>query len=224
VKNTHRTAVLASLVAVAITAATQNSSRQEARKPLVLKEQGSFFVGGETRSLNSTPAGGEITVTCSIGYRPAAIITSRSSWCTGVASVARPGKPPPTAGWAGANTSSVKTAPFVWRIRFPAPARVSTPPPSMRSRQNTPWPDGQFPIKAVEELYKQMIPDSTPHSRGVFLPVSFRTSVRTAIRLPAFFSPWAKLQRHTSWCHLEVIPDPANTRPFAVNLLLPVWR
>src|SRR5579872_304815 len=38
------------------------ASADEAKKPLVLKEQGSFFVGGETKKINSTPPGGEITV------------------------------------------------------------------------------------------------------------------------------------------------------------------
>ncbi len=52
------TAILAVLASVAMTAA-ENPRRDDAKKPLVLAAQGSFFVGGETKSsrrLNATPA------------------------------------------------------------------------------------------------------------------------------------------------------------------------
>src|SRR5579862_7532943 len=49
-----RRIVFAALAAVTMTAAPD--------KPLVLKDQGSFFVGGESKTLTTTPAGGEVTV------------------------------------------------------------------------------------------------------------------------------------------------------------------
>src|SRR5579863_188234 len=47
---------------IAMAAFAIAATADEAKKPLVLKEQGSFFVGGETKKINSTPPGGEITV------------------------------------------------------------------------------------------------------------------------------------------------------------------
>ncbi len=96
------------------------------------------------------------------------------------------------AAWAGTNTSSARIVPSIWRIRFPAPAPVltrrkinavkaGTLPPSqlpnvLTASHQVAWtvfrfgptygkafPDEQFPVEAVDELYKQMIPDlNTP--------------------------------------------------------------
>jgi hypothetical protein len=169
----------------------------EARKPLTLKEQGSFFVGGETKTLNSTPAGGEITVNQmyvqyqipASGVRHVAVVMvhgcclSSKTWETtpdgrmgwgeyfvrknhGVyladqVSRARSGFDPtsfnalkagtvPSSQLPNIRIATHQTAWFMFRLG-----------PSF----NMPFPDGQFPIEAVDELYKQMIPDlnSTLH-------------------------------------------------------------
>jgi hypothetical protein len=55
-------AALTVLAAAVLTAAGDTAHRDEAKKPLVLASQGSFFVGGETKSLPAGPAPGDVTV------------------------------------------------------------------------------------------------------------------------------------------------------------------
>ena len=43
--------LLAVMATFAMTAAGQKADREDIHKPLLLKEQGSFFVGGETKTL-----------------------------------------------------------------------------------------------------------------------------------------------------------------------------
>ena len=71
-KNLAAISVFLLALIVASTTAAQDKDkdkrRTEAQKPLVLESQGSFFVGGETKSLGPPPAGargfggGDITI------------------------------------------------------------------------------------------------------------------------------------------------------------------
>ncbi len=175
----------AALAAIALTAAGD-----EPKKPLVLKDQGSFFVGGETKKVNSTPPG-EITVNqMYVQYQvpvsgeqhvPVVMVhgccLSSKTWET---------TPDGRMGWSEyfvRKNRPVYLADQVSRARSGFDGSIinavksgSVPPSQLpnvltASHQtawsvfrfgptfNTPFPDGQFPIEAVDELYKQMIPD-----------------------------------------------------------------
>jgi hypothetical protein len=164
--------------------------------PLTIAAQGSFFVGGETRSLPSpTPGtgfgGGEITVNQMYvqyqvprrGDRHVPIVMvhgcclSSKTWET---------TPDGRMGWDEyfvRNDRSVYLADQVSRARSGfdptviASVKTGASPPSalpdiISASHQIGWtvfrfgpsypeayPDGQFPIEAVDELYKQMIPD-----------------------------------------------------------------
>jgi hypothetical protein len=165
--------------------------------PLVLASQGSFFIGGESKSLGTTPSGrggfggGDITVnqmyvqyqTPLNGAQHAPVVMvhgcclSSKTWET---------TPDGRMGWSEyfvRKDRSVYLADQVSRARsgfdpsvFNAVRSGTTPAAQLpnilaASHQtawsifrfgptfNTPFPDGQFPIEAVDELYKQMIPD-----------------------------------------------------------------
>jgi pimeloyl-ACP methyl ester carboxylesterase len=176
---------------VAMAAFAVAASTDEAKKPLVLKEQGSFFVGGETKKINSTPPGGEITVNqMYVQYQtpmnadqhvPVVMVhgccLSSKTWET---------TPDGRMGWNEyfvRKNRSVYLADQASRARSGfdgssiAAVRAGTVPPSqlpnvLTASHQTAWsvfrfgpsfgqafPDGQFPIEAVDELYKQMIPD-----------------------------------------------------------------
>jgi hypothetical protein len=172
----------------------QDRRRDEAKKPLVLAEQGSFFVGGESKSLPPGPQGGpagDVTVNqMYVQYQtppgaeqhvPVVMVhgccLSSKTWET-----TPDGRP----GWSEnflRKGRSVYLADQVSRARsgFDATTisavKAGSAPPSQlpniifASHQvawtvfrfgptfNTPFPDGQFPVEAVDELYKQMIPD-----------------------------------------------------------------
>jgi pimeloyl-ACP methyl ester carboxylesterase len=178
-----------------------NKSRADLKKPLVLASQGSFFVGGETKTLPAAPAqagaknpgfgAGDVTVNqMYVQYQsplaagehlPVVMVhgccLSSKTWET---------TPDGRMGWNEyfvRRGRSVYLADQVSRARsgFDGSAfnavRAGTVPPSQlpnmlsASHQTawsvfrfgpkfgTPFPDGQFPIEAVDELYKQMIPD-----------------------------------------------------------------
>jgi hypothetical protein len=187
--------VVALLGAIAARSTAEDKDRDDVKRPLVLASQGSFFVGGESKTLVSAApgpgAGGEITVNQMYvqyqippgGERHVPVVMvhgcclSSKTWET---------TPDGRIGWSEyfvRKNRSVYLADQVSRARsgFDATTinavKSGSVPPSqlpnilMASHQiawtvfrfgpsfNTAFPDGQFPVEAVEELYKQMIPD-----------------------------------------------------------------
>jgi hypothetical protein len=172
-------------------------SAELSKKPLVLASQGSFFVGGESKTITSTAPGrgpaasGEVTINqmyvqyqvpvTSEQHLPVVMVhgccLSSKTWET---------TPDGRMGWSEyfvRRNRPVYLADQVSRARsgFDASvingAKAGSIPPSqlpnvlMATHQiawfvfrfgptfNTPFPDSQFPVEAVDELYKQMIPD-----------------------------------------------------------------
>jgi hypothetical protein len=168
-----------------------------APKPLTIKEQGSFFVGGETKTVTQAAAGpipaqsGDITVNQMYvqyqipvnGGRHVPVVMvhgcclSSKTWET---------TPDGRMGWSEyfvRHDRPVYLADQVSRARsgfdptaFSDVRQGKTPPAQMPNILNAShqiawtvfrfgpkygeaFPDGQFPIEAVDELYKQMIPD-----------------------------------------------------------------
>jgi len=169
----------------------------EAQKPLTLASQGSFFVGGDSKTLPSAPGrggafgAGEITINQMYvqyqvpvnGDRHVPVVMvhgcclSSKTWET---------TPDGRMGWSEyfvrkdrpvylADQSSRARSGFDPSIL--TAVKAGTRPPSdlpnvLAASHQTAWtvfrfgpkfgeafPDGQFPIEAVDELYKQMIPD-----------------------------------------------------------------
>jgi len=200
--NAHWKSILILSAALATTTLGQSKSenakrRDDLKKPLVIASQGSFFVGGESKSLPAAggrgiaAGGGDITVnqmyvqfqTPTDGDRHVPVVMvhgcclSSKTWET---------TPDGRMGW---NEYFVRRGRSVYladqssraRSGFDASTinavRGGTIPPNqlpsvlMASHQTAwtvfrfgatfgqPFPDGQFPIEAVDELYKQMIPD-----------------------------------------------------------------
>jgi len=189
---------IAVVVATTVTGSAQSPRGKDLEKPLVIAKQGSFFVGGEKRTLPAAPAPGraggppgEITVNqMYVQYQmppngnqhlPVVMVhgccLSSKTWET---------TPDGRMGWDEyfvRRDRPVYLADQVSRARsgFDASAinavKAGTVPPSQlptvlqASNQiawtvfrfgptyGTPFPDGQFPIEAADELYKQMIPD-----------------------------------------------------------------
>ena len=189
---------LLSTVALAAPVTAQDKRKDEPVKPLIIAKQGSFFVGGESKTLSPGPArgagpapGGEITVNqMYVQYQipprgdqhvPVVMVhgccLSSKTWET---------TPDGRMGWSEylvRKDRSVYLADQVSRARSGFDASIisavkaGTVPPTqlpniiLASHQvawsvfrfgpsfGTPFPDGQFPIEAVDELYKQMIPD-----------------------------------------------------------------
>jgi pimeloyl-ACP methyl ester carboxylesterase len=194
--------VLSSVIAALMVPASVGGQRRDLQKPLVLASQGSFFVGGETRSLppvagrGSGPAAapasaGDITINqMYVSYQappggdrrvPVVMVhgccLSSKTWET---------TPDGRMGWNEyfvRRGHAVYLADQVSRARsgfdasvFAAVKTGSLPPSALPNIINAShqiawtvfrfgpsypqvFPDGQFPIEAVEELYKQMIPD-----------------------------------------------------------------
>jgi hypothetical protein len=186
---------VAAAAAIAL-ATTMIAAAEEPKKPLVLKDQGSFFVGGQTKSIPAPAgrgpgAGGDMTVNqMYVQYQtpvsgdqhvPVVMVhgccLSSKTWET---------TPDGRMGWSEyfvRKNRSVYLADQVSRARSGFDGSVinavksgSAPPSQLpnvltASHQTawsvfrfgptfgTPFPDGQFPIEAVDELYKQMIPD-----------------------------------------------------------------
>jgi len=185
------------LVGAMVGPSAAEDKRVDPKKPLVLASQGSFFVGGESKTLSATGSGpvpgpgGEVTVNqMYVQYQippsgdqhvPVVMVhgccLSSKTWET---------TPDGRMGWSEyfvRRNRSVYLADQVSRARsgFDATTinavKAGSVPPSQlpnviaASHQiawtvfrfgpsfNTAFPDGQFPIEAVDELYKQMIPD-----------------------------------------------------------------
>jgi hypothetical protein len=189
-KTNHWKLVLILAVALPILGQSKNDNakrRDDLKKPLVIAGQGSFFVGGETKS----SGGGDITVNQMYvqyqippdGDRHVPVVMvhgcclSSKTWET---------TPDGRMGWSEyfvrrsrpvylADQSSRARSGFDPSVMNDV--RSGTVPPSqlpnvlMASHQTAwsvfrfgpsfgkPFADGQFPIEAVDELYKQMIPD-----------------------------------------------------------------
>jgi pimeloyl-ACP methyl ester carboxylesterase len=179
------TAVLAAALGTAIVAA---QSQKSIRGPLVLKDQGSFFVGGQTKALSPTSditinqmyvqyqipedVGRHVPVVMVHGcclssktwettpdgrmgwseyfvrqHRPVYLADqsgrARSGFDASVFNEVRAGTKPPT----GQPNMLWADHQFAWRVFRFGPTF------------GTPWPDTQFPVAYIDELYKQMIPD-----------------------------------------------------------------
>jgi pimeloyl-ACP methyl ester carboxylesterase len=181
----------------AVFVATVATAQTKKDTPLVLKEQGSFFVGGENKTVAQPAAGpipaqtGEITVNqMYVQYQipmkgsqhvPVVMVhgccLSSKTWET---------TPDGRMGWSeyfARRDRSVYLADQVSRARSGfdptafAEAKQGTRPAAqmpniLDATHQVAWtvfrfgpkygeafPDGQFPIEAVDELYKQMIPD-----------------------------------------------------------------
>jgi hypothetical protein len=189
-------------LSTALAAMTLTGAGEDAKKPLVLKDQGSFFVGGETKSIPAPAgrgpaagrglgAGGDMTVNqmyvqyqtpmngdqhipvvmvhgCCLssktwettpdgrmGWNEYFVRKNRSVYLADQVSRAR-------SGFDGSIISAVKSGsvppsqlPNVLTASHQAAWSIFRFGPTF----GTTFPDGQFPIEAVDELYKQMIPD-----------------------------------------------------------------
>jgi len=186
--------LLALAAAMTLPALAAHKGTVDLKQPLVLASQGSFFVGGESKTIPpATPNGaaGEVTVNqmyvqfqtpLNAGrHLPVVMVhgccLSSKTWET---------TPDGRMGW---NEYFVRRGRAVYladqssraRSGFDASiitaVKAGTAPPSQlpnvlfASHQvawlvfrfgpkfNQPFPDGQFPVEAADELYKQMIPD-----------------------------------------------------------------
>ena len=183
---------------IAAPSAAQDKRQNDARKPLVLANQGSFFVGGETKSLAAAGppggrgfGGGDITINqmyvqyqvppngdrhvpvvmvhgCCLssktwettpdgrmGWDEYFVRKDRPVYLADQVSRARSGFDPSTINAVKAGTAPPSQLPTILAASHQVAWTVFRFGPSF----NTPFPDGQFPIEAVDELYKQMIPD-----------------------------------------------------------------
>jgi pimeloyl-ACP methyl ester carboxylesterase len=175
------------VAAIALTASADDKRRDDSKKPLVLASQGSFFVGGQSK----TAGAGDVTInqmyvqyqTPPAGDRHVPVVMvhgcclSSKTWET---------TPDGRMGWNEyfvRKDRSVYLADQVSRARsgFDATTinavKSGSVPPSqlpniLMATHQTAWaifrfgpafgesfPDEQFPVEAVDELYKQMIPD-----------------------------------------------------------------
>jgi hypothetical protein len=176
---------------------------QKQPKPLVLEEQGSFFVGGETKTLPAPPApsgqpapgrgfaGGDITINqmyvqyqipvhgsrhvpvvmvhgCCLssktwettpdgrmGWNEYFVRKDRPVYLADQVARARSGFDPSAFNAVKAGTLPVSQLPNVLDASHQAAWSIFRFGPTY----GTPFPDEQFPTQAVDELYKQMIPD-----------------------------------------------------------------
>jgi hypothetical protein len=184
--------------AVAASSTAEDKRQNEARKPLVLESQGSFFVGGETKALPAAGppggrgfGGGDITINqmyvqyqippngdrhtpvvmvhgCCLssktwettpdgrlGWNEYFVRKDRPVYLADQVSRARSGFDPSTINAVKAGTVPASQLPTILAASHQVAWSVFRFGPSF----NTPFPDGQFPVEAVDELYKQMIPD-----------------------------------------------------------------
>jgi len=187
-------------IVIAVPLSAQDKRRDESKKPLTLASQGSFFVGGETKTLPPAaavpgrgPAGppGDVTVNqmyvqfqippngdrhvpvvmvhgCCLssktwettpdgrmGWNEYFVRKDRSVYLADQVSRARSGFDPSTITAVKAGTVPPSQLPNVLMASHQVAWSVFRFGPAF----NKPFPDGQFPIEAVDELYKQMIPD-----------------------------------------------------------------
>src|SRR3954471_15379415 len=190
---------IASMVAVAaVAAAAVSAQTKKAPGPLTIKEQGSFFVGGENKTItqpgfgpNAPPTSGDITVNqmyvqyqipmkgeqhvpvvmvhgCCLssktwettpdgrmGWSEYFLRKDRPVYLADQVSRARSGFDPT----AFVDVRQGKTAPAQMPNILSATHQVGWTVFRFGPRYGEAFPDGQFPIEAVDELYKQMIPD-----------------------------------------------------------------
>jgi hypothetical protein len=186
-------------IAIAVPGSAQDKRRDESKKPLTLASQGSFFVGGDTKSLPAAaapgrgPAGppGEVTVNqmyvqfqkplngdqhvpvvmvhgCCLssktwettpdgrmGWNEYFVRKDRSVYLADQSSRARSGFDPSTINAVKAGTIPPAQLPNILMATHQTAWSVFRFGPSYGKA----FPDGQFPVEAVDELYKQMIPD-----------------------------------------------------------------
>jgi hypothetical protein len=174
--------------------AANKSSAVDPKQPLVLASQGSFFVGGESKTINApTPNGaaGEVTVNqmyvqyqtpvnagrhlpvvmvhgCCLssktwettpdgrmGWNEYFVRKNRPVYLADQASRGRSGFDATTINAVKAGTIPPAQLPNVLFASHQIAWQVFRFGPSF----NQPFPDGQFPVEAADELYKQMIPD-----------------------------------------------------------------
>jgi hypothetical protein len=177
--------------------AAQSKSKPKTPGPLVLKSQGSFFVGGERKTITQSggpgapPSSGDITVNqmyvqyqippkgdqhvpvvmvhgCCLssktwettpdgrmGWSEYFVRKDRSVYLADQVSRGRSGFDPT----AFADVRSGKTAPAQMPNILDATHQVAWTVFRFGPKFGEAFPDGQFPVEAAEELYKQMIPD-----------------------------------------------------------------
>lgn len=189
--------ILALICILASLAAAQNKARDASKKPLTLASQGSFFVGGESKAMPTTPGrggafgAGEITINqmyvqfqippsgdrhvpvvmvhgCCLssktwettpdgrmGWNEYFVRKDRPVYLADQVSRARSGFDPSTINAVRAGTIPPSQLPNVLAATHQTAWSVFRFGPKF----GEPFADGQFPIEAVDELYKQMIPD-----------------------------------------------------------------
>jgi hypothetical protein len=189
-----------SLILLALTLASniaaQDKRQNEVKKPLVLDSQGSFFVGGETKSL-AAPAGargfgtGDITINqmyvqyqipqngdrhipvvmvhgCCLssktwettpdgrmGWNEYFVRKERAVYLADQSSRARSGFDPSIFNTVRGGTTPANQLPNILTASHQTAWSVFRFGPAF----GMPFPDEQFPIEAMDEFYKQMIPD-----------------------------------------------------------------
>jgi pimeloyl-ACP methyl ester carboxylesterase len=183
----HRVLLLILVIAVSTASSAQNKNADESRKPLTLASQGSFFVGGESK----TTPGGDITVNqMYVQYQtpvnagshlPVVMVhgccLSSKTWETTPDGrmgwneyFVRRDRPVYLADQVSRGRSGFDPSAFTAVRGGTVPANQL--PNILAASHQTAWtvfrfgpsfgkafPDGQFPIESVDELYKQMIPD-----------------------------------------------------------------
>jgi pimeloyl-ACP methyl ester carboxylesterase len=194
--------ILILTIAVAAPALGQNTNknakrRDDLKRPLVIASQGSFFIGGESKTLSPTPGpaiiagGGEVTINqmyvqyqipldgdqhvpvvmvhgCCLssktwettpdgrmGWNEYFLRKNRAVYLADQTSRARSGFDGSTINAVRAGTAPPSQLPSVIMATHQTAWTVFRFGPSF----GKPFPDGQFPVEAVDELYKQMIPD-----------------------------------------------------------------
>jgi pimeloyl-ACP methyl ester carboxylesterase len=186
----HEPKFIAGLVALAFIA-TPALAQRNLDGPLVLERQGSFFVGGEVKTLETGGPPGHVTINQMYvqyqvppdgdGHLPVVMVhgccLSSKTWET---------TPDGRMGWSEyfvrrdrpvylADQSSRARSGFdgtiINAVRNGSAEASTLPNVLMASHEiawqvfrfgpsfGTPFADGQFPVEAAEELYKQMIPD-----------------------------------------------------------------
>jgi hypothetical protein len=178
--------ILAILAAAAFGTA-QDKRADESKKPLVIASQGSYFIGGESKTLGN----GEITVNqmyvqyqappngerhvpvvmvhgCCLssktwettpdgrmGWNEYFVRKDRAVYLADQVSRARSGFDPTTFNAVRSGAVPPTQLPNLLAATHQTAWSVFRFGPSF----NKPFSDGQFPVEAVDELYKQMIPD-----------------------------------------------------------------
>ena len=190
------TLVVAAMLIVPLSA--KEKRHEQSQQPLVLASQGSFFVGGESKTITSPGRGpgaaatqGEVTINqmyvqyqippggsqhipvvmvhgCCLssktwettpdgrmGWNEYFVRKTRSVYLVDQVSRARSGFDPATFNAVKAGTMPPSALPNIIDATHQTAWAIFRFGPTF----NKPFPDEQFPVEAVDELYKQMIPD-----------------------------------------------------------------